>query len=181
MKALLEHIAKHPQSYELASLICNRQGAGGIEIARAAGHSTSLIDHSNFATKEDFEAAITKELRQAKVDIICLAGFMRILSPDFVNTWADIIINIHPSLLPAYKGLNTHQRAIDDGAKSHGCSVHYVVADMDAGDVITQTPIEIDATDTAETLAARVLSVEHETYCRGLDIAARRLINNKKP
>ena len=179
MKALLDHIQAKPDTYTLANLICNKPQAIGISVAKAQGFNTTIIDHTSFDTKKDFETEISNELSSANVDIICLAGFMRILSAEFVRKWDGRIINIHPSLLPAYKGLNTHQRAIDDGAQWHGCTVHYVVADMDAGEIITQTRVPVEKDDTAETLGERVLNVEHKTFCDGLDLAAIAYRKNK--
>ncbi len=179
MKALLGHIQSKPDTYTLASLICNKPQAIGISVAKSQGFNTNIIDHTSFVSQADFETEISTELSSANVDIICLAGFMRILSAEFVRKWKGRIINIHPSLLPAYKGLNTHQRAIDDGAQWHGCTVHYVVADMDAGEIINQTCVQVEKEDTAETLAERVLNVEHKTFCDGLDLAAITYRKNK--
>lgn len=183
MLALLDHIGKHADSMAVASLICNRPDAAGINFAEQRGFSVSVVDHKSFPDRTSFETQIDQHLRANATDLICLAGFMRILSPPFVEKWHGRMLNIHPSLLPAYKGLNTHQRALDDGATEHGCTVHYVVPEMDAGPIIRQTSVAVFADDTEQTLAARVLNVEHETYCNALDDVIRTLrkaAGNKK-
>ena len=120
-----------------------------------------------------------KALASARIDLICAAGFMRLLTPEFVTHWHNRIINIHPSLLPAYKGLNTHKRALDDGAKQHGCSVHYMRAEMDDGPVIVQKHVPVHADDTPDTLATRVLAQEHVAYPEALDIVLEKLASQQ--
>ncbi len=180
MLALLDHMIARPENYAVASLICNRPNAGGMQAAQERGLTTKLIDHSGYETKAAFEAAMHDHLTAAGTDLICLAGFMRILSAEFVAQWDHRIINIHPSLLPLYKGLDTHRRALEDGASKHGCSVHYVVPEMDAGPVILQTEVPVFADDSEDDLAARVLAVEHPTYCAALDRARDDFWGNQK-
>lgn len=179
MLALLDHMMPRNEDYAIASLVCNRPNAGGIEAAHERGLTVSLIDHSDYDTKAAFEAAMHAQLTADGTELICLAGFMRILSADFVGQWGQRIINIHPSLLPLYKGLDTHRRALEDGARKHGCSVHYVVPEMDAGPVILQSEVPVRTDDTEDSLAARVLAVEHPTYCAALDRVAANLRRNR--
>ena len=172
MLALLDHMIKRPEKYSVANLICNRPNAGGIAAAEERGLAVSVIDHTGFASKQEFEADIHRRLIAGDTELVCLAGFMRILSAEFVQKWDHRIINIHPSLLPLYKGLDTHRRALEDGAEKHGCSVHYVVPEMDAGPVILQSEVPVLANDTEDSLSQRVLAVEHPTYCAALDQVA---------
>ncbi len=146
-------------------VLCNIPGAGGLD--RAASHEipTEVVDHRNFkGDRPAFEAAIDEALVPYAPDILCLAGFMRILTPDFAERWAGRVLNIHPSLLPKYPGLNTHARAIEAGDAEAGCSVHEVIADLDAGPVLGQARVPIAPGDTPEALAARVLVAEHQLY-----------------
>ena len=164
MRALIEAARAPEYPAEIALVLSNRPGAEGIAYARAAGVATAVIDHKIQAGREDFERTMQAMLELHRIEIVCLAGFMRLLSPWFVNQWPGRMINIHPALLPAYKGLHTHQRALADGATTHGCTAHFVVAEMDAGPVILQATVPVRAGDTAETLAARVLVEEHRIY-----------------
>ena len=134
-----------------------------------------MIDHEDYETRAGFEAEMQKALDKAQVDLICAAGFMRLLTADFVTRWQDRIINIHPSLLPAYKGLNTHARVLADGGKEHGCSVHYMRAEMDDGPIIVQKRVPVLGEDTPDTLAARVLKQEHIAYLEAIDIVIKNL------
>lgn len=146
-------------------VLSNRPDAGGIDKAKAMGIPTETVDHKQFkGDREAFENILENHLNEHKIDVICLAGFMRILTPSFISKWAGKMINIHPSLLPKYKGLDTHQRAIDAGDAEAGCSVHLVTATLDDGPVLAQTNVPILADDTAATLAARVLVQEHILY-----------------
>lgn len=169
MLALLDHIAARAQTFELATLICNVKDAAGITRAREKGVETTLIAHQDYDDRAAFETALDQHLRDHKVDLICLAGFMRLLTDGFVQQWAGQIINIHPSLLPLYKGLHTHERALADGARQHGCTVHFVVTEMDAGPIIVQRHTEVLNNDTPDSLAARVLELEHLAYGEALD------------
>ena len=146
-------------------VLSNNADAGGLEKARARGIPTAVVDHRPFGSdRGSFEEALSEHLSNASPDLICLAGFMRILTPVFVTRWAGKMLNIHPSLLPKYKGLNTHARALDSGDVEHGCSVHWVTAELDDGPVLGQAKVAIKADDTAESLAARVLKLEHRLY-----------------
>lgn len=146
-------------------VLSNRADAGGLEKARARGIPTAVVDHRPFgADRPAFEDALTHVLDQARPDILCLAGFMRVLTEGFVTRWQGKMLNIHPSLLPKYKGLHTHQRAIDAGDAEAGCSVHEVTAELDGGQVLGQARVPVLADDTADSLAARVLVQEHRLY-----------------
>lgn len=145
-------------------VLSNKPDAYGLQRAAQAGIPTCVVDHKNYAGREAFEDALQDALQQHSVDLICLAGFMRILTAGFVQPWEGRMINIHPSLLPAYKGLDTHARAIQAGEKYAGCSVHYVTPGMDEGPIIIQRAVPIEAQDTAETLSARILPEEHIAY-----------------
>ncbi|GJL97137.1 MAG: phosphoribosylglycinamide formyltransferase [Hyphobacterium sp.] len=164
MTALVEAMKADDFPAEPVLILANRPDAGGLDYAKAEGLPTAVVDHTRFDTREAFDAAIHQELIAANADIVCLAGFMRLLTPGFVNKWTDRMINIHPSLLPKYPGLHTHQRAIDAGDAEAGCTVHYVVPEMDAGEIIGQSRVPIQPGDTADTLATRVIKVEHALY-----------------
>jgi phosphoribosylglycinamide formyltransferase-1 len=157
---------------DIALVLSNKPDAPGLATAKAQGIATAAVDHKIYAGREAFEASLQKMLEAHRIDFICLAGFMRILTPSFVLRWEGRLINIHPSLLPSYKGLHTHERALVDGVKLHGCSVHYVVAEMDAGPIIAQAAVSVLDDDTPDTLAARVLEQEHVIYPLGLRLAA---------
>ena len=143
-------------------VLANSAKAGGLAKARDLGVPTAVVNHRAYPDRPSFEAALSTHL--AGVDLICLAGFMRVLTPGFVNGWAGRMLNIHPSLLPKYKGLHTHERALEAGDTWHGCSVHQVTADLDDGPVFGQAKVPVNPDDTPETLAARVLVQEHRLY-----------------
>lgn len=146
-------------------VLSNRPDAGGLDKAAALGIPTSVVDHRDFkGDREAFEKALNTALEAARLDILCLAGFMRILTPVFTGHWAGRCLNIHPSLLPKYKGLHTHQRALEAGDSEAGCSVHEVTAELDGGPILGQARVPIQPGDTADTLAARVLVQEHLLY-----------------
>jgi len=146
-------------------VVSNRPQAGGLAKARDLGIATAVVDHRDYpGDKPGFEAALHARLTAAQADVICLAGFMRVLSSDFVNRWEGRILNIHPSLLPKYRGLDTHARAIAAGDTDHGCTVHEVTAALDDGPILGQAWIKIAPDDTPETLAARLLPYEHRLY-----------------
>lgn len=155
-------VGDHPARPVL--VISNIAGAGGLEKATARGIPTQVIDHRAHASRAEFDAALSAALEAAEPDIICLAGFMRILTPAFTARWGARMLNIHPALLPRHKGLHTHQRAIDAGDTHHGCTVHLVTADLDAGPILGQARCAVHPGDTADTLAARVLPLEHQLY-----------------
>ena len=158
LQALLDARAA---SWEVAVAISNVAGAQGLARAQAAGVSALTLPHRDFADRQAFEDALDGELRAAGAELVVLAGFMRVLGPRFVDRWRDRCINIHPSLLPAFRGLDTHRRALEAGVRWHGCTVHFVRAELDAGPIILQAAVPVSPDDTEETLAARVLAREH--------------------
>lgn len=153
---------------EICLVISNRPDAGGLKIAQDMGIKALTIDHTDYPSRESFEGDLHEALSDANIELICCAGFMRILTPYFTRQWPNKILNIHPSLLPKYKGLNTHQRALDAGDKRHGCTVHYVNEDLDGGAVIAQADIEITKNDTPDSLARRLIPAEHALYVDSL-------------
>ncbi len=155
-------VGDHPARPVLVA--SNDPNAGGLARAAALGIPTAALDHRAFASRTDFDAALAQLLHEAQPDIICLAGFMRILTPDFITQFQGRMLNIHPSLLPKYPGLHTHQRALDAGDAEAGCTVHMVTADLDAGPILGQSRVTITADDTADSLAAKVLVQEHRLY-----------------
>lgn len=176
MEALINACAQPDYPAEIAVVISNRPDAPGLAKARAAGLKTAVVDHKQYQGRPAFEAALQETiLSYAPVDLVCLAGFMRILTADFVNQWTARMINIHPSLLPDYKGLDTHARALADGRAEAGCTVHYVTPEMDDGPVIVQKRVPVLPSDTPETLAARVLAEEHGAYVEAVRLAAARI------
>lgn len=172
MSALIEAAKAPDYPAEIVAVIANKLDAGGLETARGEGIATFAIPHRDYASKRDHEAAISEALHASKVDLICLAGYMRMISPQFVAEWEGKILNIHPSLLPLFKGLHTHEQAFEAGVRVHGCTVHFVTAGMDDGPIIAQTAVPVNTGDTSESLAQRVLSVEHETYAHALALVA---------
>ncbi len=172
LRALLDACAPPDAAAEIVLVISNVVGAGGLERAADAGVAAEVIDHREFAGREPFERALTERLERADVGLVCLAGFMRLLTPGFVEHWRDRLINIHPSLLPAYKGLDTHARALADGVRIAGCTVHFVRPDMDAGPIIVQAAVPVHPGDDAASLATRVLTAEHEIYPLALALVA---------
>lgn len=165
MDALITACADPSYPAEIVLVLSNNPDAPGLDKAEKAGIATEIVNHRDYPKdKPGFEAAILEKLAAYPIDLICLAGFMRILSADFIAHWPEKIINIHPSLLPKFKGLDTHQRALDAGETEQGCTIHYVVPEMDAGPIILQRSVPILPDDTAGTLAARVLTEEHRAY-----------------
>ena len=160
MEALIE--AKLPG--RIAAVISNRPNASGLEIARRHGLETIVLDQLSYSGREAFDDALAQSIDAYKPDLIALAGFMRILGNDFVNRYQGKLINVHPSLLPAFPGLHTHRRALQEGVKIHGCTVHFVTAQMDCGPIIIQAAVQVLPDDTEQTLAARVLQQEHRIY-----------------
>ena len=161
----------YPASIEL--VISNRPEAAGLSKASDANIPTQAINHKDYSSRRKFEAALHKALQSADIELVCCAGFMRVLTPWFVNKWRNKLLNIHPSLLPKYKGLNTHARAIEANDTHHGCSVHWVTSELDGGDVIMQKTIKIDKNDTPERLSAKLLPVELNLYPIALKYVAR--------
>jgi phosphoribosylglycinamide formyltransferase-1 len=157
---------------EIVLVASNRPDAPGLAMAKQAGIATAAVDHKIYAGREEFEGSLQALFDIHRIDLICLAGFMRMLTSGFVQRWSERMINIHPALLPAYRGLHTHERALADGVKIHGCTVHFVVPGMDEGPIIAQAAIAVRDDDTAETLSARVLDEEHILYPQALRIVA---------
>lgn len=164
LQSLIDAAADPDFPAEITLVVSNRPKAQGLAHAAKAGIKQSVIDHKDFETREDFDAALNEALRMAEVDFVCLAGFMRILTPQFVNDWRGRLLNIHPSLLPAFRGLHAHERMIDAGVKIAGCSVHFVSSEPDAGPIIGQAALTVRPGETAETLAERILELEHKLY-----------------
>ena len=172
LAALIEACRRPEASAAIVLVIADRTDAGGLDHARAAGIPAQVVARGDYASRSQFEAALEDRLREHAVELICLAGFMRILSADFVARWRDRLLNIHPSLLPAFRGLDTHRRAIEAGVRIAGCSVHFVRAEVDAGPIIIQGALAVRPDDTPESLAARVLEIEHRCYPLALELVA---------
>jgi len=172
MAALIAAARSPDYPAEIVRVISNKPAAQGLEKARAAGVATAVVDHRSFATREDFDRAVHADLIAAGVEIVCMAGFMRIVSPWFAGQWRDRMLNIHPALLPSYTGLHTHARALRDGVKIHGCTVHVVRVELDVGPIIMQAAVPVLDDDTEATLAARVLTQEHRIYPAALALVA---------
>jgi phosphoribosylglycinamide formyltransferase-1 len=164
LQALLDRAADPAYPAEVAVVISNNADALGLQRAEAAGAPTATIDHRGFADRQAFEAKLDEALTEAGAELVCLAGFMRKLTPWFVERWRDRLINIHPSLLPAFRGLDTHKRALEAGVRITGCTVHFVRAEVDDGPIVAQAAVPIAPDDTEETLNARVLAAEHRLY-----------------
>ena len=173
MVALIEAAKDPAYPAEIALVVSNEPAAEGLRRAAAAGIATAVVDHRQFGKdREAFERALHRTLEEHRIEIVCLAGFMRLLTPWFVRQWDGRLLNIHPALLPAFKGLDTHARALKAGAKEHGATVHFVVPEMDSGPIIAQGAVPVLAGDTEATLAARVLEVEHRIYPHALRLVA---------
>jgi phosphoribosylglycinamide formyltransferase 1 len=175
MRALVEAARSPDYPAEIVCVISNKSNAGGLEFAHANDIPTTVIDHKGHASREAFDAAIHASLVSCGVEIVCCAGFMRIMTGVLIAPWTGRMLNIHPSLLPAYKGLNTHARAIADGAKTAGCTVHLVTEELDGGPIVAQAAVPILNDDTAETLRLRVLAKEHQIYPKALAMVAARI------
>jgi phosphoribosylglycinamide formyltransferase-1 len=161
MAALIDAVRAGEIAADIGVVISNRPDAAGLELAAAAGVSTAVVDHRAFADRREFERSLAAAIDAAAPDLVVLAGFMRILSPAFVARYAGRLLNIHPSLLPAYPGVDTHRRALADGVRIHGCTVHFVTSDVDCGPIVAQAAVAVQQDDDEATLAARVLAVEH--------------------
>jgi phosphoribosylglycinamide formyltransferase-1 len=164
MQALLE--AKLP--CQIVAVISNRAEASGLDVAKAHGIATAVVSHREHADRESFDTALAQVIDSYQADLVVLAGFMRILTTPFVERYRGKLINIHPSLLPAYAGMNTHERALQDGVKIHGCTVHFVTPTLDGGPIIIQAAVAVLQNDTPESLSARVLHEEHRIYPQAL-------------
>ena len=172
LQALIDACAARDYPAEIVLVIANRADAAGLEHAARAKIPTHVIVHRDFAERAAFDAALDATLKEARVELVCLAGFMRILGAHFIDAWRDRMINIHPSLLPEFPGLDTHVRALAAGAKRHGCTVHFVRNEVDSGPIIVQGSIPVLPGDDADKLAARVLAVEHRAYPLALRLIA---------
>jgi phosphoribosylglycinamide formyltransferase 1 len=172
MAALIEAAKDDYYPAEIICVISNKADAPGLALAASHGIPTRVIAHKNFASREAHDAAINAALEAVKPDIVCLAGYMRITTAQLIERWRGQMINIHPALLPAFPGLDTHQRAIDAGVAEHGCTVHFVTLGVDEGPVIAQAKVPVLRGDTAETLASRVLAAEHQLYPAALRLVA---------
>ena len=175
MAALIAAARNPSYPAEIALVISNIPSAKGLEIAEAAGIKTLIVSHKEYSNKSMFEEKILQALNEARIELVCLAGFMRVLSASFLSHFEGRILNIHPSLLPAYRGLDTHKRALADGVKEHGCTVHVVVPELDAGPIIAQVKVPVLESDTEETLSARVLAAENNLYPDALAKVAEKL------
>ena len=162
MRALVE------AGLPVAAVISNRADAAGLDYARARGIATAVVEHRRFADRAQFEAALEGEIRRFSPRLVALAGFMRVLTPGFVGRYPERVLNIHPSLLPAFPGLDTHARALAAGVKVHGCTVHFVTGELDSGPIVIQAALPVRPGDSAEGLAARVLAQEHVVYPRAV-------------
>ena len=173
MAALIEAAKDPDYPAEISLVLANVPDAGGLATAKAAGIATEVVDHKLFGKdRAAFEQALQAVLAKYQVEIVCLAGFMRILTADFVAKWQGRMLNIHPALLPQFKGLDTHRRALEAKVKEHGATVHFVVPEMDSGPIILHDAVEVRPDDTETTLAARVLAVEHRIYPQALRMLA---------
>ena len=172
MEALLRAMADADFPAEAVLVFSNRADAGGLALAKAAGIETASLSHRDYPSREAFDRAVDALLVAREVDLVCLAGFMRVVSPWFCERWLGRMISIHPALLPAFKGLDTHARALEAGVAVHGATVHFVVPELDAGPIIAQGTVPVLAGDTPDTLAARVLEQEHLIYPRALAMVA---------
>jgi phosphoribosylglycinamide formyltransferase 1 len=173
MRALVEAARDPTYPAEIIAVVSNKADAAGLDFAKTNGIRTFVISHKNYDTREAFDRALNQYLQNLDVDLVACAGFMRVMTATILDDWKGRMINIHPSLLPAYKGLKTHERALADAAKFHGASVHFVTSELDGGPVIAQAEVPVLSTDTPETLAARVLEVEHPLYVSALARVAR--------
>jgi phosphoribosylglycinamide formyltransferase-1 len=172
LQSLIDACAEADFPARIAVVLSNKADAYGLERAKQAGIPAVTVSHKDFGTRGDFEDALLTTLAPYNADLVCLAGFMRVLTPRFIAPWAGRLLNIHPSLLPAYKGLHTHERAIESGDTESGCTVHLVTPELDDGPIIVQKRVSILPGDTPDTLAARVLEQEHTAYPEAVRIMA---------
>lgn len=172
MQALVRAAQSPDYPAEITVVIANRADAQGLDFAKAQGIKTEVIDHKAYGSREEFDAALDAALKRHGVELVALAGFMRIMTKGLIEEWRNRMINIHPALLPAYKGLHTHERALADGAKRHGATVHFVRHDVDSGPIIAQARVPVLKSDTADTLSFRVLDAEHKIYPKALALVA---------
>lgn len=164
LQALIDACADADFPAEIALVLSNKADAAGLERAEKAGIATQVLNHKNYADRETFDAAMSEVIEASGAELVCLAGYMRLLSDDFVRTWRDKLVNIHPSLLPAFKGLHVHEQTLEAGVRFSGCTVHFVRPAMDEGPIIAQAVVPVLADDTPDILAARILEQEHVLY-----------------
>ncbi len=172
LRALIEACAKPNFPAEIVLVVSNLASARGLEYARQAGIATRVVPHAEHPKRDSFDRAVTAAFEEARVELICMAGFMRLVTEGFVEHWHDRLINIHPALLPAFKGLDTHARALAAGVKEHGCTVHFVRYEMDTGPIVGQAAVPVKPGDTPDSLGARVLEAEHKLYPHCLRLIA---------
>jgi phosphoribosylglycinamide formyltransferase-1 len=172
MKALVEAAAKPGYPARIVTVISNRADAAGLAVAEAAGIRTQVLPHKDYPDRAAFDAALDDALHAEKVEIVCLAGFMRLFTAEFVERWRGRMLNIHPSLLPAFPGLHPQRQALDAGVRFSGCTVHFVTPVMDSGPIVAQAAVPVHPGDTAETLEARILKAEHRLYPMALGLVA---------
>ena len=172
MASLIEAAEAADYPAEIVLVISNRPEAGGLARAQEAGVAAAVVDHRAFSDRASFERDLNRRLRDAGIDLICLAGFMRVLTPWFVDRWLGRMINIHPSLLPSFRGVHTHAQALEAGVLIHGCTVHYVLPELDLGPIVAQAAVPVQPNDTVETLGRRVLAQEHVIYPQALRLVA---------
>jgi phosphoribosylglycinamide formyltransferase-1 len=168
MEAIVRACASEGWPARVAAVIANRPDAAGLAFAASHGIVTAVVDHRQFPDRDSFDAALAEQIDAFAPDLVVLAGFMRVLTPRFVDHYAGRMLNVHPSLLPSFPGLKTHQQALDAGVRLHGASVHFVTSKLDHGPIVLQSAVPVEADDTAETLAARVLATEHIIYPRAV-------------
>ncbi|SCA57628.1 phosphoribosylglycinamide formyltransferase 1 [Candidatus Terasakiella magnetica] len=176
LQALIDMCTAEDSPAEIIRVISNVDNAYGLERAKQAGIKTTVVDHKKYNGREPFEDALHQVLDSDKIQMVCLAGFMRLLTDSFVHKWRDRLINIHPALLPSFKGLHTHERAIEAGVKFHGATVHYVRPAMDEGPIIVQAAVPVLSSDSPDDLGARVLEQEHKIYPLALKLIAERKV-----
>ncbi len=179
MRALVADAGQPTHPAEIVLVASNDPASEGLRWAKDRGLAVAGLDHRIYGGREAFERSLQLTLEIHRVELICLAGFMRLLTPWFVNQWTGRMINIHPALLPSYRGLRTHARALEDGVKIHGCTVHHVVPEVDAGPIVAQAAVPVLDRDTPETLAARVLRQEHRLYPHALRLVADALLGRE--
>jgi phosphoribosylglycinamide formyltransferase-1 len=172
MASLIEAAQAPGYPAETVLVLSNRPEAPGLARAAADGIATAVVDHRTCPEREAFERALDHELVEHRIELLCLAGFMRILTPWFIDRWLGRMLNVHPSLLPLFKGLHTHRRALEEGVRIHGCTVHFVTPELDSGPIVAQAAVPVLPSDTEETLRARVLRQEHAIYPLGLSLVA---------
>jgi len=168
LQAIIDAIAGGGLDATIAVVISNRPGARGLERARAAGIEAMVLEHGAFASREAYDRALVEELRRHDVGLVCLAGFMRLLSPVFIDAFPGAILNVHPSLLPSFPGAHAQRQALEHGVKLAGCTVHLVTAELDAGPIVLQAAVPVREDDTEDTLSARILVEEHRLYTEAI-------------